>query len=322
MRRARRAAIAAGLALALDSQASPAAAAPPDADSRARAAESFREAQAAFERREFAAAAASFEAAAGFAPHPAALLSAADAWDRAGEPARAADDCDRARALAAGADAASADHVDYARDAAQCLARLQPRVGLLDVRGAGAAAARIDDGAPQVLPLRAWVRPGRHVITLVDLASSRSRREDVEVRPGEQRTIDLSAPAAPSPAAPPPAPAASIASLPAPSPSELPPPAAGHGGRRVPASAWIAFGVAAPAAIVYGIYAGLTVQAKGAYDSAPSAPARDTFYRDRTVADVAFTVGVAAIAAGLVLWWTSSPDAAGAAFASPGTLRF
>src|SRR5579859_1368405 len=96
MTRTSLAAIAAVLAFATPSVAR---SAPPADDARARAAESFREAQAAFARRDFAAAAAAFEAAADFAPHPAALLSASEAWERAGEPARAADDCDRARSL-------------------------------------------------------------------------------------------------------------------------------------------------------------------------------------------------------------------------------
>src|SRR3954468_1332556 len=66
-----------------------------------RAAESFRQAQAAFQRRDFAAAAAAFEQAAGFEPHPAPLMNAADAWERANEWARAAEDCDRVLAMPA-----------------------------------------------------------------------------------------------------------------------------------------------------------------------------------------------------------------------------
>ena len=112
-------------------------AAPAD-DARARAAESFRQAQAAFERRDFAAAAAAFETAAGFAPHPAAWLSAADAWQRAGEPARAADDCERARDVPGLAEASTADHADYGHDAAQCIERVRGRVALLAVTVSGA----------------------------------------------------------------------------------------------------------------------------------------------------------------------------------------
>src|SRR4051812_2488963 len=93
-----------------------------------RAAESFRQAQAAFERRDFAAAAAAFEQAATFEPHPAPLLNAADAWERAGEPARAAEDCDRALAMPNASDA-------HRAEAGQCLERLAPKLATLDFRG-------------------------------------------------------------------------------------------------------------------------------------------------------------------------------------------
>jgi hypothetical protein len=293
-------------------------AAPPTGEARARAAESFREAQAAFARRDFAAAAAAFEAAAGFASHPAALLSAADAWERAGEPARSADDCDRARSLSGIEEASAADHVDYARDAAQCIARVRGRVALLDLHGAAASAARVDDGPEQVLPVRVWVRPGRHSLTLVDLAASRTRREEIDVRAGEERTIELGSVPSPAPA-PPVAPAPPPPAL---APVVPPPPPADHPGRRVPVSAWVAFGIAAPASIAYAVSGVMTVQAKNAFDSGPSEDTKNAFYRDRTVADVAFGVAVAAVATGVVLWLTSAPDAARASLVDPGTLRF
>src|SRR4051812_10152240 len=71
----------------------------PSADEHARAAEIFGQAQAAFSRREFSAAAAAFEQAASFEAHPAALLNAAEAWEAVPDPARAAEDCDRVLAI-------------------------------------------------------------------------------------------------------------------------------------------------------------------------------------------------------------------------------
>jgi hypothetical protein len=261
-------------------------------DERARAAESFRQAQAAFERRDFAAAAAAFEAAAGFVPHPAAWLSAADAWQRAGEPARAAEDCDRAHELPNLEEAAAADHADYARDAAQCIERLRGRVALLAVAGAGATAVRVDDGAEQVLPARRWVRPGHHVLTLVDLQSSRTRRMELEVRAGEERTVDATTSVPATVAAPP---RASPPTETAPSPA----PARSHG---IPAASWVAFGLAVPAAVAYGVTGIMTLQAQRDFDATPSASNRDAFYRDRTMADVSFAIALTAAAAGVVLW--------------------
>jgi hypothetical protein len=261
-------------------------------DERARAAESFRQAQAAFERRDFAAAAAAFEAAAGFVPHPAAWLSAADAWQRAGEPARAAEDCDKARAVP-NPEEPAAGHSDYSRDAAQCIERLRGRVALLAVAGAGATAVRVDDGAEQLLPTRQWVRPGHHVLTLVDLQSSRTRRVELDVRAGEERTVDATASVPPPPpppqAAPPAAPAS--ASPPAPAPA--------HG---IPTASWVAFGLAVPAAVAYGVTGVMALQAQRDFDAQPTTSTRDAFYRDRTMADVSFAVALTAVAAGVVLW--------------------
>lgn len=299
----------------------PASAAPPTPEARARAGESFREAQAAFERRDFAAAAAAFEAAAGFALHPAALLSAGDAWDRAGEPARAAEDCDHARSLPDLAAVSAAEHVDYARDAAACLERLRPRVALIDVRGPTPATVRVDDGPQQLLPLRAWVRPGRHALAVVDLTTSRRRRETVDVRAGEERRIDL-AETAPPPTAEPPVPAP-----PPPAPVAPTPPApVSTSGAHVPAAAWVAAGVAVPAAIAWGVFAAMTLQAKNAYDAGPTEDAKNTFYRDRTLADVAFAVAAASAATGLMLWLVAPSSASQApphaGVVAPGVLRF
>jgi hypothetical protein len=279
------------LALGILLAAHVAAAASPD-DERARAAESFRQAQAAFERRDFAAAAAAFEAAAGFVPHPAAWLSAADAWQRAGEPTRAAEDCDRARAVPNLEDAAAADHADYARDAAQCIERLRGRVSLLAVAGPGATAVRVDDGADQLLPTRQWVRPGHHVLTLVDLQSSRTRRLELDVRAGEERTVD----------------ATTAAPATTPAPPRAPPPTASEStaapahSRGIPTASWIAFGLAVPAAVAYGVTAVMTLQAQQDFDASPTASRRDAFYRDRTMADLSFAIALTTAAAGVVLW--------------------
>src|SRR5438445_551534 len=132
--------VAATAALCFFGATSPAFAGPATDDVHKRAAESFREAQAAFERREFAAAAAAFEQAARYEPHPAPLLNAADAWERVGDLARAAEDCDLVLAMPSLSEPSRAD-------AERRLARLLPRVATLVVRGPRTALIRIDGGA-------------------------------------------------------------------------------------------------------------------------------------------------------------------------------
>ena len=64
-----------------------------------RAAELFAGGEAALKRGDFPGAGAAFEQAALYAPHPSALLNAAEAWELAGDVTRAAELCDRALAM-------------------------------------------------------------------------------------------------------------------------------------------------------------------------------------------------------------------------------
>ena len=65
------------------------------ADDAARAAESFNQARAAYERGDYTTAAVGFEQAAVYKAHHGALLNAAAAWEQAGDLPRAISDCDR-----------------------------------------------------------------------------------------------------------------------------------------------------------------------------------------------------------------------------------
>jgi len=271
-----------------------------------RAAESFRQAQAAFERREFAAAAAAFEQAAEFEPHAAPLLNAADAWERAGEPAHAADDCDRAFALPN----ATAAHRGEAQ---RCIERLGPKLATLDFRGPSTIAVRIDGGAQLIVPVRRRVAPGHHAVTVVDLGTSQTRVVELDVGAGDARAVDVApgvAPAPPPTSAPPP-------------PS--PPPERSSG---VPTSAWIAFGVGGVAAAVATTFGLFTLGAKSNFDNGDTTQSTaDAFHRDKAITNVAWIVAGAAAAAGVVLWAASpraqvgvSPTAGGAAIV--GQVRF
>src|SRR5262249_30013942 len=150
-----------------------------------------------------------FEQAAFFAPHPAPLLNAEEAWEKAGEPARAAEDCDRVLAME---DATP----DFRAEAEKRLAALVPRIATIDFSGPRTIVVRIDGGANIEIPARRRVAPGRHALAFVDLTSSRSKVSEVTLARGETRAVDVTAPT-PLPApAPPPAPA------PAPEPAPAP----------------------------------------------------------------------------------------------------
>ena len=301
-------ALAFALALALASRARA------DDAAHRRADESFRQAQAAFERRDFAAAAAAFEQAAQFEPHPAPLLNAADAWERAGDPAHAADDCDRALTMPNATDA-------HKNDAEQCLRRLAPKLATLDLRGPSTIAVTIDGGAQLIVPARRRVAPGHHTIAVVDLGTSQSRRVDVDVRAGDVRAVDVAPGVAPS----------SAAVAPSAEPPTQPPLAPPSRAGGVPTATWIAFGIGGAAAAVATTFGLFTASAKSNFDGGDTTQSTaDTFHRDKAITNIAWSVAGLAAATGVVLWIAAPrtypaaigvvPAPSGAAIV--GTLRF
>jgi hypothetical protein len=268
-------------------------------EARRRAGESYRGAQAAFKRRDFAAAGAAYEAAGGFVPHPAAFLAAADAWERAGEPDRAAEDCDRALALPDLAAAGQKDAVHYERDAKECLARLGPRVGTVDLAGTSTIAVRIDGGAQEILPKTRRLRPGRHALAVTNLTTSETRTTELVIAAGERQRVDLDPPA-PDPApAPAPAPASPPLTFAAP---EL---AGEHPSSRPSALTWTALGIGAAGAIASGILTVVLVHARSSYEDAPTQAGRDDFYRKVVWLDVGLAITAVSLVTGTVLWLTT-----------------
>lgn len=161
------------------------AAAPPahaDED-KATARELFRAAEAAFSRGEYRAAALAFEAADEKSPSGGAMYNAGVAWDKAGEPARAADAL--ARALASGelTDARLAD-------ARRQLAALEKRLGLLSVvapAGTTFTVAHTKDGRA---PGKVHLAPGEHPVRIVRPSGQRETRV-IRVTPAQQSKLDL-----------------------------------------------------------------------------------------------------------------------------------
>jgi hypothetical protein len=126
-----------------------------DPQVKAKAAKTFRAAEAAFRRGDFRAAAEGFEAAYGIAPHPFALWNAVIAWDKAGEHARAANRCEAFLREAAADDR-------NRPDAEQLLGRLAASLAKIDVQADGGREITLD-GAPIERGKR-FVEPGDHVV--------------------------------------------------------------------------------------------------------------------------------------------------------------
>jgi hypothetical protein len=253
-------------------------AASPD-DTHKRAAESFQQAEAAFRRREFAAAAASFEQAAEFETHPAALVNAAEAWELAGDLPHAAAACDGVLALP---DVAA----EFRADAERRLARLRPRIATLELNGAPPWSVRVDAIVqPVLLPTKRRLAPGSHVLAFVDAVSGEVRKLNVELAPGEVRTVEV----------PP-----QIVVGPLSSPAPVAPATTGP-----PAASWMAFGTALVAGGFAGAFGVRTLAAQGDFEESPSHETRDAFYRERTVTNVACAVAIAAALVGGVIWLTA-----------------
>jgi tetratricopeptide (TPR) repeat protein len=127
----------------------------------------FQAAQQAFADGKFAEAARSFEEAFRIKPHPAPLINAGDAWEKAGEYALAARSFQKALSLPQASERDRADAVDR-------LSRLKPQLGELKLLGDPAIRVRVDDeefqGGETV-----FVFPGEHRVTLADVDGAKVR---------------------------------------------------------------------------------------------------------------------------------------------------
>lgn len=248
-----------------------------EAGGETRAAEVFARGSAQFERRAYREAAASFEEAAALAPHPAPLLNAADAWERAGDLPRAADACDRALALG--------ETTGAFRDVAlQRLERLVPKVGTLEVVGPDDVEVQIDGGAEMRPPRRRRLAPGAHRIRVVD-RTLQARELSVTVEPGQTRTLDVSPELA------------SLASAPDPGARAASGPRGGP-----PWPSVLLLGASVVSAGAAGAFGAMTLSAQRAFDGDPSRENADTFYARRTATNVALGGALVLGAAGVVLW--------------------
>lgn len=234
----------------------PARADEPD-DARKAAAAHFAEGRRAFDAGDYLHAADEFDAANARAPHYDTLWNAAQAADRAGALARAANEYLQYLKLAP---FGSPD-----RDrATQALRRLARRLSVMHVRHEGVTAVQLD--ATPLASDEVYAEPGIHVVT--GRSGDAPVSERVATREGETVTVTLAAPA-PTPT-PTPTPASRRVE------ASAPPPAPTEGSHGLPG--WVFF-VGAGATVVAGAFAigsGLdTVAAAHRFDAHPSADALD-----------------------------------------------
>jgi hypothetical protein len=250
----------------------------------------FRAAAAAFDRQDYGAAAAGFDAAYQVAPHPVTRFNAAKAWDLAGDRARAAN------GWAEVADAAELDPPSRAT-ARQRLVELDRALGRLRIAGPGSARARVSGFASGALPWEVRLEPGRHTVE-IEQAGQRHERS-VEIVAGEQVSLETSAM---TPAPPEPVPDA-----------ERPGPVAAESG--APPTLWVGVGsfVLAGAGIAVG--AGLGAAALSSRDDYEASSrfdldARDRAARERDASTGVFIAAGVCAAVGLVLVVVSQLDSA------------
>lgn len=154
---------------------------PAAADEKADARRFFDAAQTAFSEGRYVDAARAYEEAARIAPHPAPIINAGDAWQKAGEYAQAARAFQRVLKMK---EASEQDRVD----ATDRLARLQPKLGIIELVGAASLKVRVGDvefsGGERV-----YVFPGEHTVTLVGVEGAKVKTLDVAA--GTARTVEI-----------------------------------------------------------------------------------------------------------------------------------
>lgn len=268
-----------GLALALG-WAAPAAAQKEGKDDARRF---FNAGQKAFQAGRYVEAAKAFEEAFRLKPHPFPMINAGDAWEKAGELALAARSYQKVLVFEQSTE-------QDRSDATERLAKLSPKVGIIELEGDPSMRARVDEdefkGGDRV-----YVVPGEHVVSLLDVDSAKDKKVDVAA--GASRTVTL---ASLKPGAQGDADTtgsdASTSGTPDPSQDQVP---TKKGGIR--ATTWLMFGLTAVGA-GGAVYFGLQVNdAEKKYNDAPNQDEYDRFNQNKLLTNV--SLGVAVLSAGI-----------------------
>ena len=147
----------------------PAAAEAQSADQTAEARRLYSEAKKAMGEKKYKDAALGFEAASKLKTSAVSLYTAAQAWELAGEPARAAD----AYSLALGTGKLSESQAQRSQER---LAELEKRLGAISVNGADGTLVQLDDHMELVVPAKVHGLPGDHSLGIKRKDGSSDRR--------------------------------------------------------------------------------------------------------------------------------------------------
>ncbi len=139
----------------------------------------FKSGQKAFASGRFEEAARAFEEAFRLAPHSAPLINAGDSYEKGGDLSRAA------RAYQRVLDFAEASEQDR-QDATDRLAKLSPKLAVIQLEGPADARVRIDEEEFRG-DQRVYVTPGEHDVTLLDVPKAQTKRLDLAA--GTTRTV-------------------------------------------------------------------------------------------------------------------------------------
>ncbi len=156
-----------------------------DDDNVAEARRLYGEAKKAMGDKKYRDAALGFEAASKLHPHAVALYTAAQAWELAGEPGRAADAYARALSTPKLNDS-------QAQRSRERLEALEKNLGVLVVAGPETTNAQLDDHIEVTLPARLHGTPGKHTLTL-KRAGGVSEERSVELEAGNTTELDSEA---------------------------------------------------------------------------------------------------------------------------------
>ena len=235
-----------------------------------RASIAFKQAEEAFVRKDFLAAAAAFDEAAALAPHASVYLNAAEAWELAGNPVRAVIACDQAR---------TRGPLDASQTTAlqAILARTQPEVARLRIEGSSTARVRVGGAVAGLLPIDRVLAPATVELLIVEADGTESVRT-LTLTKGEQHVEVIKDT----------------------KPREATPPV--DSGVSIPTATWVFFGVGAGAAAFVGVFGGLTLEAQTTFNEEPTWDNADAFYAFRTSTNVAIGVTGAALLTGAIIW--------------------
>jgi tetratricopeptide (TPR) repeat protein len=261
----------------------------------------------AYSAHRFVEAALAFEAAAAIKPNAVTLYTAGLAWEQANQPERAADAFSRSLDL-------PGLLAQQQQNAKERVATLERSLGTLVVTGPASTKVQLDALTEVVVPARLHAPPGTHVLT-IRWEDAPLEKRDVQLEVGKATTLELSRPVAPPPKIEEPAPPAPVVAPPAPPEPERMPVTRILGIGAL--GAGVAFGVGT---IALGISA---LDAKSAYDAAPTRAAFDHANGLATWANVAWITAAVFVAAGVTLVLLPGPSRPKAAWTlHPGGIVF